>query len=116
MIIKGLNTIILNIDDKEMKDGDKDLTLKRAIIVALGNRVATDSDPSFSNKDAEHITDLAMRFKAAGDEIEIESEDSGMIKARIRQCYSPFLAGQTMKLIEGKSLSGSLVRLPNNLN
>lgn len=102
MIVKALATVLVNINDEEMKDGEKPLTMKRLIMNALGSGVA--SDQSASAKDKEHCFDLMMQVKSAGDEIELDVEDVGIIKNRIAQLYAPLISGQASKLIEGKPL------------
>lgn len=90
-------TVLNDLDGDPIKDGEKDLTVGRALSGALITAVQGQEDQTPAQ--AADKYDLAMKLRNQK-EVNLSSEQVTLCKEMVAKVYAPIISGQIVKLLE----------------
>lgn len=94
----NLNQVITGINKEPIKDKDGELTLKRALLLAM--IIPNPSPQGVSPQEAIRTRKLFDRIDACEGELDLKSEDIVLLKTMLARGLSEIVAGSAIMLLE----------------
>lgn len=96
-MLVNVNKVLTQYDGKSIMDGDKEATVREAIINAVLVPEQGDNGVAKMKKD-----ELARKVYNAKDEVELTLDEVVLVKERVGEAFAPIIVGQVWRLLEGQ--------------
>lgn len=94
----NLDQAILDLDGRPLKDGEKMVTLRTGVVLALSTPL--EEDRNLSADETVKRWKLCMTLYAGGEQ-EITPEDAALIRGRLPRVWTVVPAGQAIEMLKG---------------